>query len=103
MLRTNGVGVDIGEDAGAVAQLRLREHVGERLESVAADGSVGSYRIDYRLFYLLDDDGEKTVSRSDVIDHNANAYWASEAQRRQAVDTLRVDALTEMFYALELE
>ena len=89
--------------AQAPTPLRLREASAVAVDALAADGSVGAHRLQYTLWFAAGDDKERRIDRFEVIDNNANAYWASAAERTEAVAALRQDALAQMAYLLESE
>lgn len=99
----NYQGIYTDNDNPALPQLLLSEQHSEAIESLASDGSVGSYEITYRLTYRLNDEAAQTIILSEVVDYNENRYRAGRAQIGAMVGSMRGSALTQMLIGLKIK
>ena len=90
-------------DNNTFPALKLTEQHTSSVESLAADGSISGYTINYTLTYQYNDGTQQQITRRQVIDHNENRYRAGSNQRRQMVNSLRRSSLTQMIVSLQLQ
>lgn len=95
-------GVQVQEGDAPLPLLQLSESEVRNIESLLADGSVGSYEITYALTYQYGDKPAEQITRVQVVDYSENFYRASGKQQQSMVESLRRSALSQMIVSLQL-
>ena len=80
--------------------LALREKITETVESLAGDGSVNAYIVNYQLYFRLDEQPERSISLDQVVSVDEARYLAGRRALTAAASNLRREALHRMRFTL---
>lgn len=84
---------------GAAEPLRLEEKISESIESLAADGTAGAYKVNYVLSFRWRGESRK-ISLEQIVSVDESRYLAGIRARAEAAERLRSEALRQARYIL---
>lgn len=99
ILNKNGLPITTTNDADTL-NITLQEQTSESVDSINADGTAATYKINYQLSYKIGEQETQHIKRYRIVQHDENYYHASRLQRQKTLQNFRQDALKKVVFLI---